>query len=322
MSKVATSGRYGLYESDGYMLVNLRGGEPALFPFGGPSTDKERAVRGRVTDRSGRPVAGAIVFSDRGVSIRLDTIMALAATVTDGNGEFALTDAPADECFVIALAGADWSALVPCGDGDVELPLRGHGSLAAHITYDGGAETFDIHLGTRDRRFGSSYVTDAHGRLTVPSLPPGEYVATVGLAQSFGGGQSKSVVRRIAIVDGKTVDLDLDLAHGTTVVVQAAPPRGIVPKGITYWLFAGDAPKDGTDARARDSREDAPSMTLGGGAALDPVELHDIAPGTYWACAAFFDPSAMAALARPFGCAQVRVAAGDSVREVIVRLAD
>lgn len=316
MSKVATAGAYSLYESDGYMLVNLHGGEPALFPFGGPSTDKERAVRGRVTDRSGRPVAGAIVFSDRGVSIRLDTIMALAATVTDANGEFRLTDAPADECFVIALAGDDWSALVPCSNDGVEIPIRGHGSLAAHITYDGEPETFEIHLATRDKRFGLTYVTGTGGRLTIPSLPPGEYVASVGLAQSFGGGQSKSVVRQISIVDGRTASLNLDLASGTTVVVQATPPKGTVAKGITYWLFARTAPKDGAEAGARDNQEGAPSMTVGGGAALDPVQLHDVAPGTYWACGALFDPSAMAALAKPFGCKQVTIAAGDSVREV------
>jgi hypothetical protein len=38
----------------------------------------------------------------------------------------------------------------------------------------------------------------------------GEYVASVGLAQSFGGGQSKSVVRQIPIVDGRTVNPNLE----------------------------------------------------------------------------------------------------------------
>lgn len=316
MSMVESTGSYQLYASDGYMLVNLRGGKPALFPFGGPSTDKERAVRGRVTDRSGKPVAGAIVFSDRGVSIRLDTIMALAATVTDANGEFALTDAPADECFVIALAADDWSALIPCGDEPLELPILGHGSLAARITYDGEPETFDIHLGTRDRRFGLSYTTSRSGSLKIPSLPPGTYVASVGLAQSVGGGRSKTSARQITIVDGKVANLELDLAGGTTVVLQATPPKETAPKGITYWLFVGAAPKDGAEARARAKREGTTSMTVGAGATLDPVQLHDIAPGRYWACAAFFDPATMNALDKPFGCKPVTISAGDAVREV------
>lgn len=320
MSLVAKAGKYTLYESDGYMLANLRGGAPALFPFGGPSTDKERTISGRVTDRSGKPVAGAIVFSDRGVSIRLDTLMALAATITDADGGFMLNDAPADECFAIALAAGDWSGLVPCSDEPLELTLRGHGSLAARITYNGEPETFELHLGSPDKRFGMTYITGANGTLTIDSLPLGTYIATVGLAQSVGGGQSRTTAVQITIADRKTASLRLDLGRGTTVVVKATPPAGKVPKGITYWLFTGAVPKDGAEARMRGAREDAPSMTVGGGAKLDPVQLHDIAPGSYWACAAFFDIATMNALARPFGCKQVTIAEGDSVREVDVAL--
>lgn len=77
------------------------------------------------------------------------------------------------------------------------------------------------------------------------------------------------VRRELAIVDGKTARLDLELA----VVLRARPVPNAKPKGLTYWLFFGSAPRDGADARARSMRETSPSLTVDAGAALAPVEL-------------------------------------------------
>ena len=313
------AGKHALYTSDGFMLVNLRGGPPEVFPIGGRSTDKERTIRGRVVGRDGAPVADAIVFADRGLGVRRDTLMALAATTTDATGAFPLHDAPADECYAIALVDDDWSELVRVGDGPVELRLRGHGALSAKLTYDGKPAVFDIHIGTRDRRIGLRYTTARDGTLTIPSLPPGTYTATLELARGLDGA-SQSVRRELVIVDGKTARLALELARASTVVLRARPVPSTKPKGLTYWLFSGSAPRDGADARARSKRETPPSLTVGAGAALAPVELADIASGAYWACATYFDPATMVVRDTPFGCTEVTVRANESVPEVVIVL--
>jgi len=62
-------------------------------------------------------------------------------------------------------------------------------------------------------------------------------------------------------------------------------------------------------------------MTHGGGLATEPVQFHDVEPGSYWACAAFYDPTVMGELERPFGCTRVVVADDASFAEVGITLA-
>lgn len=315
-------GRVRLTRVDGYSAVHLGGGVPTIRPFGGRDQRPTRRVRGRVVDRGGAPVAGAVVLADRGFNLVGESMMALGGATTDRDGTFTIDDAPADRCFVVALADRDWSTIGEVsGDEPVELRIVGHGALDATFTYDGEPETFSLHLKGHGLRGSGAFETGSDGKLAIASLPPGSYTARAGLAQALGGGHSALQTRDVTIVDGETTRLELAFGAGMTVSVKAIAPAGTKPRAITYWLFRGAAPRDGTDAAARDKAEGAPSMTHGGGLATEPVQFHDVEPGSYWACAAFYDPTVMGELDRPFGCARVVVAADVSVAEVSVTLA-
>lgn len=310
-----------LHRIDGFSLVRLGGGAPAIRPYGGRGNEGKRRIHGRVLDAAGAPVAGAIVLADLVFHIERDTLMTLGGAVSANDGSFEMLDAPTGPCAVIALAGADWSTIATAaGDEAVELRMIGHGSLAARMTYDGGPETFAVRVTADDRRVVGRYQTSSDGTLAIESLPPGAAVVEAGLAQALGGGVSRSATATVTIERAKTAEVDLAIASGTTVEVTAVPPPDSKPKGITYWLFTGAAPSDGVDATARKAKADAPSMTVGGGMSRDAVEFHDVAPGSYWACAGFFDLATMGAFARPFGCTQVVVREGDDVRDVTVPL--
>jgi hypothetical protein len=300
----------------GFSLVHLGGGEPAIRPFGTRDKAPVRAVRGRVIDHNGTAVAGAIVLANRGFNVRENTVMASASAVTDAGGHFTIDDAPASSCQVVALLQHEWSDVVEAGDAPIELRLHGHGSLTGTFTYDGGPESFHVYLRTPDKILSTQFESDATGHIEIADLPPGIYNATVGLAQSFGHGQSQTQTREIVISAGKTTELELTFKAGTTVAMNATPPPGTTPNGLTYWLFTKDAPRDGDDARARKVADNAPSLSVGGSSRLDAVEMHDVSPGSYWACAAFFDVAALDGMNRPFGCGRVEVRGGESVVEV------
>ncbi len=313
------SGNYDVHTVDGFSIVHLGTGAPRTKPFGGPSNDPTHTINGRVVDRAGKPVVNAIVLADRGFNLQNNDIMTIGSTITDGAGAFSVV-APADEAYVLALVREDWSDIALVRDAAVELHMLGHGALTGRFTYSGGAETFAVHAALQGTTFVGRWQTASDGTVSIPSLPPGRYTVTVGLAQAFGGGVSRTLSRDVTIVDGKTTELALAFAAGTTVVVTAKPPAGSKPKGITYWLFSRRAPKDGAEARARKKAENAESLTLGGGAKGDPAEFHDVAPGTYYACAGFFDIATMDALDRPFGCTKVVVDDSETVREVVIAL--
>ncbi len=315
------AGGLSLHRIDGFSLVHLGGGAPAIRPFGGRGKEGKRRIRGRVIGLDGKPVSGAVVLADKAFNIDRDTMMTLGGAVSDGAGAFEIDDAPPGPCAVIAIVGDDWTGIADVtGDDAGDLRVRGHGSLSVRASYDGGPETFRVLVASPDRRISGRFQTGADGALNVRSLPPGRLGVDVGLAQAMGGGVSKSATRQVTVENGEATEVEVAIASGTTVEVTAVPPPDSEPKGITYWLFTGAAPSDGLDATARKTATQAPSMTVGGAMKKDPVEFHDVVPGTYWACAGFFDVTTMGAFARPFGCTRLEVRDGDTARDVSVPL--
>lgn len=316
------AGNYEVHSVEGFTIVHLGSGAPTTKPFGGPGDDPRRTITGRVTDRAGKPVANAIVLADRGFNINdRNDVMTIGGAISDEAGQFSV-EAWGDESYALALVRDDWSEIVRAGDQPVELRILGHGSLSGRFIYDGAPETFSIHAAMHGTPFVGRWKTGRDGKLMIPSLPPGRYTVTVGLAQAMFGGASRSLTRDVTIADGKAADIELAFVAGTSLVVTARPPANSRPRGITYWLFTRSAPRDGADARTRKKAEDAESMTY---SSKDrPAEFHDVAPGTYYACAGFFDVATMDALDRPFGCTKVRIedSDSDSVREAEVVLVE
>jgi hypothetical protein len=312
-------GNYDLSTIEGYAAVHLGAGAPTTFPLG-PSDEPVQTITGRVIDRAGNPVANAIVLADTGFGIRRGDILANAGVVTDERGEFTIANAPKGPCLALALVRQEWSEVVAVTGARVELRMIGHGSLAGRFTYNGGGDTFEVRVAMQGKLFSGVFTSGSNGRIVIPSLPPGRYAVTVGLAQEFLGGESRTLTREVTITDGTTTELALGFGGGTTVVLKAKPPADSNPKGITYWLFSGSAPRDGVDATARDKSENAPSMMVGGSSTHDPAQFHDIPPGTYFACAGLFDRATMGAFARPFGCRKITVEDSDSVAEIEIVL--
>ena len=307
------SGRLTLALVDGVAIVNLAGGPPTVKPYGPPTPRESRPISGRVIDRDGNGVGGAIVLVDRAIDVHAGNLLATAGTVTDATGAFGIDHAPVGGV-AIALAGDDWSDVVALAD-TTTLHVLGHGGLTGKLTYAGHGDSFKVTLRLRDARFTVHDETPPDGELAIASLPPGIYTLTTGLAQTFGGGASATVDREITIWAGGTTNVELALNAGTTIALTSQPPDGVTPQGIVYWLFTGAPPKTGAEARTRAAAEHPQQMTRGGGGNGEPLELHDVAAGSYAACAAAFDARAMAALNSPFGCVAITVHDDDSVLE-------
>jgi len=208
---------------------------------------------------------------------------------------------------VFAFDTSGWSELAPIGDAPVVLHLAGHGALHVRATYNGHAESFQMYLSAvPEKRFDIIYVSDPDGTFTIASLPAGAYKLRVGLYQEIAGGASKMTDREIAIETGKTTELEIAQTSGAVVVATAR--GGKSPKYYEYWLFPGESPATGSAAKARGKAEHPPYYLVGGVHLDVPVQFHDVAAGSYSACARTDDDL--------FGCTNVTVLDGDNVREI------
>jgi hypothetical protein len=315
----ATPNKLSLVTVGGFVTVNLAGGQPTIRPYGDRMVGATRSVSGHVIRRSGQPVAGAIVLVDHRIDVSAEQIIAASGAITDVTGAFTVDRAPVGAAVAIAFADGEWSDTVELGDAPIELHMIGHGALTGRATYDGHGETFALLL--QHQQFSvRRYNTDADGRIAITSLPPGTYHLSAGLAQAFGGGQSRTIERDIVIEDGHTTDVELEQKPGATVVVTGHPPDDVAPQGFVYWLFTGAAPASATTARAQAIAEHPPRAAIGGNGKIEPTQFHDVSPGNYTACAGLFDVRTMDALDAPFGCTVLVVHDTDTVRELDILL--
>jgi hypothetical protein len=298
----------------GHVGVNLAGGAPTIYV---PSRDTPdppmHEVRGRVLDMNGKPVAGAIVLASADqLGIMAGNLSANAGAVTDASGAFTLKTVPVGNTLAIAFDPTGWSELVSVGDAPLELHLRGRGALRGKMTYNNHGESFELYLQSqKPPGLLVAYETDSDGTFLIASLPPGDYKLLAGLAQHIGGGTSRNEERIITITAGQTTEIEIKQSSGTDVVLSAHVDPA--PDTYEYWLFTGTTPPDLPTARARAKTEHARGGLHGGNDLDTPMQVHDVAAGTYQACAATDTGW--------FGCTQVIVLDGDDVREVTIKLA-
>jgi hypothetical protein len=295
--------------------LNLAGGDPTSVRvsngFGEPPSG--RTLHGRVVDGSGNPIGGALVFVDaNGFNIMGADMLADAGTTANADGTFAIDNAPAGTGVAVALdAQQGWSDITPITDAPLTLTLRGHGALHGHATYNGHGESFSLELRQAAPPFQIYYESDPDGTFTFASLRPGDYTLTCGLAQAIGGGVSQQQTQQVTITAGQTTEVAFAQVSKTTVAVTAAPMGMNI---MEYWLFSGPAvPADYRAARTRGHTEDAHYNLLGGKDHDTADEFHDVAAGSYVACASGDQGS-------DFGCTPVTVADGDAVKEIAVTM--
>lgn len=307
----AIPARYELVTKDDYVAVNLAGGSPTVFrpSFRAVAPQETRELRGRVIDLANQPVPGAVVLASKSIDVFGGQLLADAGATAAADGTFVIAKAPTN-AVIQAIDRTGWSEVLVTTGAPIDLVIRGRGELRGTLTYDGHAESFQLFLARHgEPPFRVFYESDPDGTYVFASLPVGAYTVTIGLAQSIGGGSSKTVKREITIEAGKTTRLDLDQRSSTVVVASTRLPAGFQLKTIEYVLLPGRPPADRTEAKTRSRAGESTMPLFGGRDANTPMQFHDVEPGAYHACSAVNDDAL-------WGCAPVVVVDGDVAREV------
>lgn len=295
--------------SSGHVAVNLAGGVSGSYGYE-VLVRGTHAIRGKVIDRAGAPVTGALVLVDAEPQVRVwaGSVMANAAATSGVDGSFEILDGPETGVAFALESHAGWSAISPIASEPMTLQLLGHGALHGTLHYNGHGESFSI--GLQAGNFGVSYESDPDGTFTIASLPPGAYKLHVGLAQTIAGGASKTVAREISIAADQTTEVAIDQTSGTTIAIEAKP---LGTSTMEYILFTGGGSPDIASANARRKIENAPWYLLGGADVRGPAEFHDVTPGSYTVCAA-------ADRTASYACKSLVILDGESVRELEIQL--
>ncbi|MGE0546087.1 MAG: carboxypeptidase regulatory-like domain-containing protein [Kofleriaceae bacterium] len=320
----------------GVPVVRLAGGPPLEGPRGSSTPERTRVVRGRVIDRAGQPVEGAVVMIDQQFYVMDGNLMAKAGATTDAKGEFVVPNVPViDRSWArphaIALHPTGWSAVTAAAGDTLELRIIGRGGLRGKARYGARPESFtleiysklpgertvrlfepdiDLAIETFTGRFGVYYETYPDGRYEIASLPPGDYTVRFMLAVNTDGSAPRTFDREVSIVDGQTTILDVDQERAGVVVLDIAIPQP--PDIMECWLFEGSVTPT-VDTVATLAKRSGVRSRYG---TETPVQFYDVAPGIYTACA----------LARNynrepwFGCSPVFIGSADDVREVELKL--
>lgn len=306
-------------DSSGVVFVDLGGGKSTLYSGHVPAAVPHHALTVTVLDRARAPLANAVVTVEKRVDVMGGAIAGRAGATTDATGR-ATFEVPNEAFQAVAIHHDGWTnvAEVAADATSLELVLVGRGALNGRAKYNGHAETFELYLTNPTMRI--NYETDPDGTFTIASLPPGTWSVKCGLAQEITGGASKQDEKTVVIEDGKTATVEFDQTAGTTIVAEVAMPADTAnPPIIQAFLFPGNAtPPDATNVRDRARAEKVTHLLFGGVDAMRPIQFHDVVPGSYLVCELGGDNLKVAGTL--FGCAQVKVLAGDPIREVKVAL--
>jgi RNA polymerase sigma factor (sigma-70 family) len=310
--------------------VKLAGGRSEVKTFaqsfGGAEDPEEpivRTISGRVIGLDGQPLENVVVLGGEVLAcFSGDSLTSQKGATTGGDGRFELAITHAERVVVVALHESGWSemAFVAPGSADdtVELRIRPPARIEGTLRRDGEAAQPQVSL--RDEAKGLSMMVEgtADGRFAIDAVPPGRYTISVGLVAGVPGiGAAESrASRTIDVVAGKTVEWDVSLDAGTTVVVTPRLPTGVDHQQITYAKIAGaKAPKSFTEVKALP--KDEVDWLLFGGDDLDNVmEFRDVERGRTTFCVNLEDGDEQLG----FGCRTVDVRASVEVQEIEVEV--
>jgi hypothetical protein len=301
------------------VAVELAGGKSSNFLWRDPPTPTfERHVRGRVVDEQGRGIAGAVVVISETMRVMFGSLTANEGALTSADGSFDVAvhrDTPER---AIALHGRGWSAPidVPGGKADAAglvVTIGNPGTLELHARKNHAPLEAEIYVSQPGLELGLE--TDARGDFSLPRLAPGAYHVRAWPLQMFAGGTSKPMEKDVSVDAGKTTRVDFDLPTGTLLVVTASHAQELMT--IEYFLAPGTEQLPLAELNKR-ARAGAIMDTLFGGQDLDqPMQFHDLAPGTYTLC---IDQKATNRDHLPLVCRSIEIKGDKPVVELDVKL--
>jgi hypothetical protein len=219
-----------------------------LQPLRPGETPVQNNLYGRVLDKAGKPIAGAVVEA-HGVHTKdgggrwggLDDVDPLA--VTDDQGDFVITAQKSYASMDVkvsarALANRTFSELV-CGTNRHQLTLLEGATVAGRVLFEGkplpGIEVGMVSVDRGMENFTGNFDigTDAHGRFAFVNLPPNVDYFVYGLMKALKPYGAIPVKKLRAGADGETIDVG-DLAvmpsHRLAGRVVLADGKPVPPK--------------------------------------------------------------------------------------------
>ena len=249
--------------------LTLPGGEPVVLVV-----PRESAVRGRVLDPGGAPVARAALEANREDAGRSQAFEFDREGVADEHGEFELDDLGPGR-FVLRAHGSTFAPSEPqvlelrAGETltDIVLRLRPGGTVLGELVDAGGRAQAGRMVSISDHEgFHASPETDAEGRFRAGGVPPGEFFLWA------------------ETLEGIRLQQQVTLAEGETVRVRLAPPDGTVR--LHGQVRAGGEPLVSAQVHARAVREEERSSARASSSSrTDEQGAYEIqlpGSGRYW----------------------------------------
>jgi len=301
------------------VAVALAGGKAATSSRESPPAPQfERRITGRVLDDAGKPVAGAAVVVGTRLSALMGSVTGAGGAMTGADGRFTATMHEDTAGYAFAMHTRGWSkvASYPAGAADAEVALTtpAPGTLAIHVRQAGVPQEAQVMFGTADGSVTLYLVTDAHGELVVPLLPPGAYRLQTWQGRTvYGpGGTSPATVTDITVVGGRATDVPVEIPPGALVSVSAFKPGMF---SVEYFLYPGSEKLELAEMKKRARAGVGVEYLLGGVDAERTAELHDILPGAYTLCV---DAVAEDYTHHPLVCRPLTVPTDKSILDVTV----
>ncbi|MBA3461827.1 MAG: sigma-70 family RNA polymerase sigma factor [Deltaproteobacteria bacterium] len=297
------------------VAVNLEGGVSPTYLWEQPAAPTfERKVRGRVTDDTGAPIAGAVVVVGSRLDAHMGSLFGEQGAVSAADGTFVVASHEEVASSAVALHARGWSAVasVPAGRADATVNLRvpRPGALALRVTQGAAGREAEVSITPAGGGLRLGLKTDASGELRVPLLPPGGYKISVQSAQMFAGGTSPPLVRDVTVKSGAPTEVALELKTGVLVIASAFRP-GLWT--VEYFFYPGTEKLDQAELKKRARSGAVLNFLLGGQDADRPAQFHDVAPGTHTMCV---DAATREKEQSPFVCRTIEVPADKPTLEV------
>jgi len=226
------------------------------------------AIKGKVIDSRGAPVAGALVRAEHTDS---DAEHPNAEAAAGVDGRFALTGLDKGEHLVRAICEGCSSATARAATGtEVTLTVGTGGTLAGRVIDADNGEpvaAFSVVVarakGIAEQAVDTATVVDAEGQFAISGLEPGDYRVR---AMASGRSPSESVAARVGAPDETPQEVVVRLTRGGTVYGTVTDRDSGVPLGWARITVESGA-ADGTSAvpmMVSTVTDDKGAYTLGG----------------------------------------------------------